>query len=305
MTLTGLKEQLFSLDWWKSWAMVVAGAFLLAAGYVFFITPYHIIPGGVYGAGIVLHYLFPSIPVGTFGLMMDIPLLCIAFWIFGGMFGARTIVCALLTPVFMNTLTYLVGENPATMLGGRIDLSDDILLSCIFGGIIVGIGVGLVIRTRATTGGTDIIAMILTKYTKIKFSTSILFVDSIIVIFGIAVIGDWRLPLYSLVTLFVISRMIDFTIGGASYDKLLFITSEKTKELSEFILRELERGGSLIKSTGMYTQKDRDMIFIVVSRREIAAVQQKIKEIDPMSFTVVVDARETYGNGFKPLPGKE
>lgn len=304
MTLDSLKEQLYSWAWWKSWILVVAGSFLVAAGYVFFINPYHITPGGVYGAGIVLHYLFPNIQVGTFGFMMDIPLLIIAFRVFGGMFGARTIVCAVLTPAIMNLLTHFVGEDPATMLGGKIDLSNDILLTCLFGGIVIGVGVGLVIKTRATTGGTDIISMIITKYAHLKFSTSMLIVDSAVIIFGIIVLGDWRLPLYSLVTLFVISKSIDFTIDGASYDKLLFIVSDKHRQLTDFIITEMGRGATYIKSSGVYTQKERDMIFLVVSRREVTSMQHKIKEIDPKAFVVVVDARETYGDGFKTLPDK-
>lgn len=304
MILDSIKEQLFSAAWWKSWMLVVAGAILVAAGYVLFINPYHITPGGVYGTGVALHYLFPSIDVGTFGLMMDIPLLIISFRIFGGMVGARTIVCALLTPVIMNLLTHYVGEDPATMLGGHMDLSNDVLLSCIFGGIVIGVGVGLVIKTRATTGGTDVISMILTKYANLKFSTSMLIVDSVVIIFGIIVLGDWRLPLYSLVTLFVISRSIDFTIDGASYDKLLFIVSEKHKELTEFITNEMGRGATYIKSSGVYTRQEKEMIFLVVSRREVTIVQHKIKEIDPLSFVVVVDARETFGDGFKTLPDK-
>ena len=300
--LYNFKEQLFSWKWWKSWIMIILGCFIMSVGYVLFINPYYIVPGGVYGAGIVLHYLFPNIQVGTFGFMFDIPLLIIGIKVFGGMFGARTIVAAVLTPLFMNTLTAMIGSNPAEIFGGKIDLSDDMLLACIFGAVLIGVGVGFIIKTRATTGGTDIIAMLLVKHTNITFSRALLIVDSCVVVFGIIVMGDWLIPLYSLITIFVITRLIDYVIDGASYDKLLFIISDKNAMLESFIMDEMGRGATYLKSAGMYTKKERDMIFLVISRREVTAVQNKVKEIDPEAFLVVVNAYETFGDGFKAFP---
>ncbi len=300
--MASFSEQLFSARWWRSWAMLVVGCLLLALGYVLFINPYKIVPGGVYGLGIVLHQVFPSIQVGTFGLMFDIPLLLLAFRVFGGMFGARTIVAALITPLAMNAMTHFIGENPATMFGGRIDLSDDVLLSCIFGGAIAGVGVGLIIKTRATSGGTDIISMIISKYTRLTFSQGMMIVDSAIVIFGIIILGDWLVPLYSLVTIFVIARVIDYVIDGASYDKLLFIITDRHAQLQSFILDEMGRGATYIKSSGMYTGNAKEMIFLVVSRREVSTVQNRVRTVDPEAFVVVVDAYETFGDGFKAFP---
>lgn len=274
----------------------------MSLGFVLFINPYYIVPGGVYGAGIVLHYMFPGIQVGTFGFLLDLPLLIIGIKVFGGMFGARTVIAAILTPLFMNTLTFLVGNDPALIFGGKIDLSEDMLLACGFGGVLIGTGVGLVMKTRSTTGGTDIIAFLLVKYTNISLSRAILIVDSCVVVFGMIVMGDWLMPLYALVTLFVMTRLIDYVIEGASLDKLLFIVSDKNAMLESFIMDEMGRGATYLKSAGMYTKKSRDMIFLVVNRREVSAVQNKIKEIDPDAFLVVVNAYETIGEGFKAFP---
>ncbi len=294
-----IHEQLFSLRWWRSWLYILLGCAVMAVGFVFFITPYKIVPGGVYGMGIVLHQLFPSVDVGTFGLIFDIPLLIIAMRVFGRMFGARTVVAAVITPLIMNILTWHFGDDPALMLHGKIDLSDDIIIACIFGGVLIGAGVGFIIRTRATSGGTDIVAMLLSRYTSMSFSKGIFLVDSLVVVFGMLILGDWRLPLYSIVTIFVSSRVIDYVIDGASYDKLLFILSHENDKLRTFIIDEMGRGGTYIKSSGMYTGTDKDMIFVVVSRREVASVQNKVKEIDPQAFLVVVNAYDTYGDGFK------
>lgn len=283
----------------RQWLYVVVGAALLAAAFVLFITPYRIVPGGVYGMGVVLNYLFPAIPVGTYGLSMDIPLLIIAFRIFGARFGTKTIVAAILTPLFMNGLTWFAGTDPVTMFGGKIDLSNDVLLSCIFGGTLMGLGIGLILKTHATSGGTDIVAMIVSKYLHMPISRAVLYVDSLVVLFGLIVLGDWKLPLYSLVTIFVSSRVIDYIVDGGSGDKLLFILSGEHDQIRDYILDGLDRGGTYIKASGMYTGADKEMIFVVVSRREVSLMRDRIREVDPDAFMIVVDAHETLGEGFK------
>lgn len=269
----------------------------------FFINPYNFVPGGVYGAGIVLHNIFPSIQVGTFGYMFDVPLMITAVLVFGGQFGARTVVAALFTPGFMNILTRLVysdaaftadGINldPALLLGGSLNLSNDLLLTCIIGAVVIGVGQGMVVRTQATTGGTDIIAMLLQKYAGIKFSTGIFLADCVVILSGLVVIGfglgtgdssgsGWVLTLYSLITIFICSRVVARVIDGASYDKLLFIISDENEKLRTFILEDLERSATFIKARGMYSEEEKDMIFLVVDRKEVHAVQRKVQEIDP------------------------
>ncbi|MBE6198980.1 MAG: YitT family protein [Rikenellaceae bacterium] len=316
-----MKETVANLGWWRDMIMIVIGCTMVAAGFVFFINPYNIVPGGVYGAGIVLHNIFPTVQVGTFGYLMDIPLLIAAIIIFGKQFGGRTLFAACITPGLMNiisSLAYPTKEalhalDPAQLLGGAIDLSDHLMLTCILGGTILGSGLGLVVRSNATTGGTDIVAMMLNKYLHIPFSRGVLMADSCVVIAGLLVIGfgigidggeagGWLLSLYSLICIFVSSRVIDYVIDGASYDKLLFIISNENDKLRNFIIHDLERGATFLKASGMYTKEDKEMIFLVISRREVALVQRKVKSIDPKAFLVVTDAYDTYGEGFKAFP---
>ena len=292
----------------------------MAAGYVFFINPYNIVPGGVYGASIVMHNIFPSIQVGTFGYMFDIPLLILALVIFGGGFGARTIIAALLTPGLMNimsTLAYpsteaLQALDPSQLLDGKIDLSNDLMLATIMGAVLLGVGVGLVVRNQATTGGTDIVAMMLQKYAHIKFPNGVLLADAVVVIAGLLVIGfgwgtaddvetgGWMLSLYSLIAIFLSSRVIARVIDGASYDKMIFIVSENhQEELRRFITVDLDRSATYIKARGMYTGAEKEMIFLVVSRKEVKSVELRIKDIDPQAFMVVTDAYDTYGEGLQ------
>lgn len=187
----------------------------MSAGFVLFMNPYQVVPGGVYGLGIVLHALFPSIQVGTF--RPDVRYSAAADRTESVRADVRCengITAALLIPVLMNTMTYFIGENPATMFGGKMDLSNDLFLVCIFGGVLIGAGLGMIIKTEATSGGTDIVAMLLVKYARFSFSRGVLLVDSLVVIFGMVVLGDWRLPLYSLVTIFVTTRVIDFIVDA-------------------------------------------------------------------------------------------
>ena len=313
-----------SWAWWRSWFLIFFGCSVMGAGFVLFVNPYNFVPGGVYGMGIVLHNIFPSIQVGTFGYMFDVPLMLVAMLVFGGQFGTRTVLAALYTPGFMNVLTRLVypdaaaveSLDPSLLLGGRLDLSNDLLLTCVIGAVVIGIGQGIVVRQQATTGGTDIVGMLLQKFAGIKFSTGILLADGFVVLSGLAVIGfgigtgeaaanGWMLTLYSLITIYISSRVIAYLLDGASYDKLLFIISDHHEELKRFIIDDLDRSATYIKSKGMYTDSLRDMIFLVVSRNEVSMLQNMIHQIDPASFVVIVDAYETYGDGFKAFPEKK
>ena len=323
MNTRALLEPMGSWAWWRSWFLIFFGCSVMGAGFVLFINPYNFVPGGVYGMGIVLHNIFPSIQVGTFGYIFDIPLMLIAMLVFGGGFGTRTVLAALYTPGFMNILTRLVyptpeaveSLDPSLLLGGRLDLSNDLLLTCIIGAVVIGVGQGIVVRQQATTGGTDIVGMLLQKFAGIKFSTGILLADGFVVLSGLVVIGfglgtgeassnGWMLTLYSLITIYVTSRVIAYLLDGAAYDKLLFIISDHHEEIKRFIIDDMERGATYLKGRGMFTDKEREVIFLVISRKEVHLVQNRIREIDPRAFVVVTDAYETFGEGFKQFPDK-
>lgn len=311
-----------SWRWWWTWVMIFVGCALMGSGFVLFVNPYKFVPGGIYGLSVVLHNIFPSLQVGTIAYFFDVPLMLAALYIFGGRFGLRTVIAALFTPFFMNMLTLAIYPtpeavetlDPSLMLGGNLDLSDDLLLACLVGAVFIGVGQGLVARNQATTGGTDIVAMMLQKFAGMKFSTGIFVADGSVVLAGLVVIGfgvgidggaggGWVLTLYSLLSIYASSRVVAYMLDGASYDKLLFIITEHSHdELRRFIIDDMSRSATHIKARGMYTGAEKEMIFLVVSRNEVAVVQRKIKQIDPRAFVVVTDAYDTYGEGFKPFP---
>ena len=308
----------------SAWVTIFVGCFIMASGFVFFINPYNIVPGGVYGASIVLHNIFPSIQVGTFGYMFDVPLLIISVLVLGSKLGIRTIVAALLTPFIMNMLSYAIyptqealeSLDPSLMLGGILDLSDHLILTTIFGSLLIGVGCGLVVRNQATTGGSDIVAMILQKYFHIPFSKGILLVDATVVTFGLVVIGfgigsdtsgesspSLLLSLYSLIAIYLASRIISYVINGSKDDKLLFVISDKRMhDLHKFILKDLDRSATYMKCTGIYSGEDKELLFLVLHYKEATRLKLKIKEADPRAFVIVTDAYDAFGEGWKTLP---
>lgn len=313
------------LYWWLDWIGIIIGCFIMSAGFVYFINPYSIIPGGVYGTSIVLHNLFPSIQVGTFGYMLDIPLMFLSICLLGSKLGARTVVAVLVSPTLMNILSAisyptqeaLQALDPALLLNGHINMSDDLMLTTILGSLMIGLGCGIVVRCDATTGGSDIVAMIFQKYFHLPFSKGILMVDGIVVLFGLLIIGigigqegevssgSWLLSFYSLIAIFISSRTLAYVLNGAKDDKMIFIVSNKPiDEFRNFILQDLDRTATLLKSKGLYSGAEKEMFFLIAKNKEVRKLKQFIKEIDPDAFVVVTDAYDTYGEGWQSLPSK-
>ena len=272
--------------------MIIVGAFILASGFVLFITPHKIIPGGVYGIAIVIHYLIGT-PVGATALAFDIPLTIIGLKVLGPRFGAKTVVGFVMTAVFNDGLTYFYGYEPL--------IKDDVLLSSIVGAVVIGVGLGLIFKARATSGGTDIVAMILNKYFQIPVGKLLIIVDSTIVLFALIVFEDWKIPFYSLIVIYIVGKVLDTILEGVNYDKVLFIISDKTEEIKEKLIKDLNRSGTYISAKGMYQQSDKTMIFTVVNRREMTILQDFISAVDPRAFVTVLNAHEILGEGFRSL----
>ena len=310
----------------RAWANILLGCVLMSVGYAVFINPYNIVPGGVYGLSIVMHNIFPSIQVGYFGYMFDIPLLIISLILLGSKFGGRTAVSVILTPFLMNIIERYAYPNaealrtldPSQLLGGVVDMTDHLMLTCIMGAVIIGLGCGLMVRGGATSGGTDVIGMIMQKYLHTPFSSAILICDGTVVGIGLLVIGfgvgvdaeagtspSWLLSLYSLISVYVISRTVAFVISGSANDKIIFVISDlDMQSLHDYVLRDLDRTATLIKSSGLYNGKEKEMLFLVVSYKEVQHIKHVVKKADPKAFVVVTDAYDTYGEGWKTLPSE-
>ncbi len=315
------KDKIFTKEWFISYSYVTLGAFIMAAGFVFFIDPYKIVPGGVYGISIVVHELTrgvfegmafnffwwnidlgqlwsDGIPIGFFGLVLNIPLTILGIKILGPRFGIKTVIGFVLTSFFIDLLTHIFGANDP------LGLSEDLLLSCVFGAVLIGFGLGLIFKSKATSGGSDIIAMIFAKYTRMPVGQLLVFVDSTIVIFGLVVLKDWKIPLYSWLVIFITGKVIDLVLEGANYEKMLLIVSDQYEAIRDKIINDINRGGTILNGEGMYKGKPKKMIYTIVNRRELAILESFIHKVDPQAFVTVVDAREILGNGFKSLEAK-
>jgi uncharacterized membrane-anchored protein YitT (DUF2179 family) len=289
------KEKIFSKDWFKTYTLITIGTFVMAAGFVLFISPYKLAPGGVYGVAIILHHLF-GLPIGIVALCLDIPLTIIGIKVLGPRFGIKTVYGFVITSVWVTLLEVVWGYKPL--------VEGDALLSTIFGGVLVGIGLGLVFKAKASSGGSDIIAMIIAKYTKLPIGQLLIIVDSTIVLLSLAAFQDWKIPLYSWIIIFITGKLIDVVLQGVTYEKTLFIVSEKHDEIRDKIVNDLNRGGTFLKAEGMYKNEAKSVIFTVVTRREMSILQDHIIKIDPNAFMTVLNASEILGRGFKSLKDK-
>ncbi len=304
------KIKLFSRKWFVDYSLLLIGSFILAAGFAYFIDPHNIVPGGVYGIGIVVKDLtkdmmgggitlpFLDTPifqnglgVGFVGLLLNVPLTIIGIKVLGPRFGVKTVIGFVLTSFFIDFLD----EN----FEGA--LVSDVLLSCIYGAILIGFGLGLIFRSKATSGGSDIVAMIIAKATRMPIGMLLIFVDSSIVLLGLIVFKDWHIPLYSWIVIYITGKVIDITMQGVSHNKSLMIISDKHEEIRNKLLNDLERGGTYLNGEGMYNNASKKIIYTVLSRREFAILKSYISEIDPNAFITISDANEILGEGFKSL----
>jgi uncharacterized membrane-anchored protein YitT (DUF2179 family) len=295
-----IKEKIFSRQWFFSYGLLVLGTFILSLGYACFMSPYKIVPGGIYGISIILHNKL-GFPLGLTALAFNIPLTIVGLKILGPRFGTKTFVCFLLTAFFTDLITFFATRYAG---GDLLQLGDEVLLASIFGGVVMGIGVGLIFKTKASSGGTDVLASIISKYTRIPLGQQLMIIDSCIVFVGFLVFQDWKIPLYSLLTIFLMGKVIDMVIQGFSNEKTLFIISDKSDELQDFIINGLHRGGTILDGEGMYSGQSKRVIFVTINRREVVELQQHVHQIDPMAFMVVIDASEILGRGFKSLEQK-
>ena len=286
------KEKLFEKGWLRLYGFILLGTFSMALGYALFISPYKIVPGGIYGIAIVLYHSF-GLPMGLTALAFNIPLTIIGVRILGPRFGLKTVFGFVLTAVFIDIINYFTG-------GVKL-VEGDALLSSVFGGLLIGLGVGFMFKAKSTVGGSDVIAMILSKYSRWPLSQSMVVVDSSIVLLGLFAFGDWKIPLYSWIVIFIMGKAIDVVIQGINYDKSLFIVSDKCKEIREKLITEMRRGGTILRANGMFNMEERNVIFTNVNRREVEILKDYIKFIDPNAFITVINANEIFGQGFKSL----
>ena len=260
---------------------------LIAIGIDLILVPSKLSTGGFSGIGTVLYYLW-NIPVGTTTIILNIPLFILAFLKLGKKFTIKTIIGTASLSYFLNVFEKIT------------PLTTDKVLAFIYGSIAVGIGTAIVLKAKGSTGGSDLLASIIRAYNKkIKTGTLIIALDTIIVGVNVLFFREIEIALYSALAIYIMGKILDIFFEGIDFAKMILIISPKGEVISEKISKELARGTTKIKGIGMYKKESRKILLCVVSRNEVRHVMGIIEETDKTAFTIITNAREVYGKGFK------
>jgi uncharacterized membrane-anchored protein YitT (DUF2179 family) len=269
---------------------------MVALATKFLLAPNKVAAGGVIGLAIIINNFFPFLDIGLLSLIMNGFLFIIAFIFIGSKFGGKTIYASLSLSGIIWFLDRTVTSN--------VPITNDLFLASIFGTVVSGIGMGIVFNQNASTGGTDIIAKILSKFINAPIGKSLLVVDFVITIFSALSFGI-EIGLYSLLSVLVNGFIIDLIIEGLNVCKQIMVISPKNDSINKFIINELGRGCTIFTGIGGYTGNDTYVLYTVLSRREFIRLKEFIIEVDKKAFITVGDVHEVLGEGFKDISGEE
>ena len=270
-----------------SYAQILLGALIAGAAYPLFMTPNRIAPGGITGIATILNHLLQW-PVGTVSLILNLPLFLIGYKTMGRIFAFRS----LLATVFFTGFIDILPLKPMT---------DDPLLSALYGGVMLGAGLGLIMRGGATTGGSDMVARMVHKRFQFISTGSFLFaIDFAVVVSAGFLIGTTE-ALYSLINIFLTAKVMDVVIIGFSANKACFVMSSRWKEISDRVLKDMNRGVTQLTARGAWTGTERPTLLCVISRSEIMTFKRILREEDENAFVIIVEAHEAIGDGFSVM----
>lgn len=263
------------------------GCFIMAIGTSLFLLPNQLSSGGFSGIATIFYYLF-EFPLGITILVLNIPFFIWAFF----KVGKKLLIKSIIGTVLLSTFIDLLDQVPL--------LTQDRFLACIYGGICIGLGLALVLKSGSSTGGTDLITYIAKAYKPyIRTSSLIVIIDIIIIGLNVFFFKKIEVGLYSAIAIYLMGKMIDIVFEGVNFTKMMLIVSNKYKEIAKEVGDKLQRGSTGIYAKGMYTRERKMMLFCVGARNEVARIKQIAVKIDPKAFIVIANARETWGKGFK------
>ncbi len=286
-----IQSRLRQKAFWIAWTQIILGCLAGAAAYPLFLTPNHIAPGGLTGVGLILNSLWDW-RVGTVSLICNIPLFIIGYRTMGRIFAFRSLVATMLFSLMID----MIPLPPMT---------EDPLLSTLFGGVLLGIGLGLILRGGATTGGTDMAAKMVHRRLQFISTGTVLFLIDFLVVTASGIAVGTTAALYALINIYVSARVIDVVVMGFSGDKACLIISPAWETIMNRIMKEMNRGVTLLSARGGYTGTDRPTIYCVISRPEIMAIKKIVREEDESAFMTIMDAVETIGDGFSGIHDNE
>jgi uncharacterized membrane-anchored protein YitT (DUF2179 family) len=269
--------------------LIVAGCAMMGLAYSLFLIPHHFVPGGVSGMAILINY-FVKLPVGAMIVALNIPIFLLGFRTMGKKYVAGSLFSMVLSSVMIDLFHEILRVPSATQSE---------ILASIYGGVMLGVGLGLVFRGRASTGGSDIIGMILSKYTGMSLGFGIMTTDFIIISAAGLAFRNLEAPLYGYIVLFLSTKVIDMILEGWSFSKLVIITSTRTDEIADFILHKLDRSGTALRSRSLYLNREGEIILTVIHRKQLTDLREFVRDIDPEAFVIINDTYDVLGRGFK------
>ncbi|HGQ4822370.1 TPA: YitT family protein [Streptococcus pneumoniae] len=267
---------------------ILLGAAIYAFGLTYFVVPHHLFEGGATGITLITFYLF-KIPVSLMNLLINIPLFILAWKIF----GAKSLYSSLLGTLALSAWLAFFEHIPL-----HIDLQGDLLITALIAGILLGIGLGIIFNAGGTTGGIDILARILNKYTHISIGKLLFILDFCILMLILLIFKDLRLVSYTLLFDFIVSRVIDLIGEGGYAGKGFMIITKRPDQLAKAINDDLGRGVTFISGQGYYSKENLKIIYCIVGRNEIVKTKEMIHRIDPQAFITITEAHEILGEGF-------
>ena len=274
-------------EWLKDIVLISAGAFIYAFGVNYFFVANKLADGGIAGISVILHYLF-NFNISTTYLVLNVPLVIMGYKLIGGKFIIKTFYGTAMT-----SLAFRVFQN---YLGPM----DDKLIASIFGGLIIGIGLGTIFVGGGSSGGADILVKILNKYFDIPVGKAFLALDSF-VLSALGILFGRDIFMYTLVGLFISTKAIDFIQDGVDKAKALMIISDKSEEIKNEIMKQTGRGVTIINARGGYTNDSKEVLYCILGRYEVTTVKRIVKNIDRKAFMSVSEVSEVLGEGFKDL----
>lgn len=275
----------------KEYGVMVIGTIIYAAGIALFLDPNHLAPGGVTGISIILSNFIP-IETGTLIFVFNIPLLILGYLKLGKKLIWRTFICVLLTSTFVDAIGKYYGRA----------LTDDLLISAIAGAGLVGFGIGLIMKKQGTTGGTDIVVrLIRRRYPHLKTGKIFSVMDCVIVALSAIVFRDIVVAFYALISVAVSAYVLDKVLYGTDEAMLTYIISDRSQDIADRLLKDLEVGVTFIQGRGAYSGKKKDVILVVMRKPVGPKAEEIIKEVDPTAFMIVSSAHEIYGRGYKNI----
>lgn len=269
-----------------NYASIILGSLIMAFGVVAFLSPNHIATGGTAGLAIVLNSVF-NLPIGVLMALINVPLLAFGLKYLGRRFAIKTVFCILVIVIFVDMLAHVI-HLPA--------LSNNLMLATLYGGVTVGVGLGLIFKGGASAGGGSIIAKIIAANSNLKTSTVVLILDALVVLSASIVFKSVELALWSLISIYVTSRLIDTVLVGVQGQKIVHISSSRNlTELSSLISAELGVSGTIVKGNDLGVNEYKDIIFIMIDKNRLNALKQLVSNYDPNVKMIVMEATEVLG----------